>query len=92
MATPLSRLIRRAAYGATQLPRLAWFIGLGFAMRQRSEETRRGGETKRPRPHTDSPCRIAVACTGTWPGSYSRTLPTWSQVSIRCQGIMTAHS
>ena len=29
MSDPLSRLITRAAYGATQLPRVAWYLGHG---------------------------------------------------------------
>jgi ubiquinone/menaquinone biosynthesis C-methylase UbiE len=54
MTDPLSRLITRAAYGATQLPRVAWYIGHGLAMRRLSERARRrNGEAARPRAHTD---------------------------------------
>ena len=32
MNRPLSRLATRAAYGASQLPRIAWYLGHGLAM------------------------------------------------------------
>jgi ubiquinone/menaquinone biosynthesis C-methylase UbiE len=53
MSDPLSRLITRAAYGASQLSRVAWYVGHGLAMRKLSEQARRGGESTRSRPHTD---------------------------------------
>src|ERR1700694_1063012 len=53
MSDPLSRLITRAAYGASQLSRVAWYVGHGLAMRKLSEQARRGGESPRSRPHTD---------------------------------------
>jgi hypothetical protein len=50
----LSRLVTRAVYGATQLPRVAWYVGHGLAMRRLSQRTRRrAGEPTRPRAHTD---------------------------------------
>src|SRR5690606_16446165 len=56
MSTPLARLMTRAAYGATQLPRVAWYVGHGFAMRYLADETRkREGEAARPRARTDAP-------------------------------------
>jgi ubiquinone/menaquinone biosynthesis C-methylase UbiE len=55
MPDPLSRLITRAAYGATQLPRIAWYLGHGLAMRRLAAQTPRRGETTRPRPRTDRP-------------------------------------
>jgi len=56
MAHSLSRLATRAVYGATQLPRIAWYLGHGLAMRRLSEEVRRQpGERRRPRAHTDAP-------------------------------------
>jgi ubiquinone/menaquinone biosynthesis C-methylase UbiE len=56
MTHPLSRLATRAVYGATQLPRIAWYFGHGLAMRRLSEEVRRqDGESRRPRAHTDAP-------------------------------------
>jgi hypothetical protein len=43
----LPRLITRVTYGATQLPRIAWYIGHGFVMRRLSEQAReRGYETR----------------------------------------------
>lgn len=54
--TPLARLATRVAYGATQLPRVAWYVGHGFAMRYLSDEVRkREGDAARPRARTDAP-------------------------------------
>jgi ubiquinone/menaquinone biosynthesis C-methylase UbiE len=54
-SNPLSLLAMRAAYGVTQLPRVAWYLGHGFAMRRLSERVRRQeGASLRPRPHTDA--------------------------------------
>ncbi len=56
MTSPLSRLAVRAAYGARQLPRIAWYVGHNFAMRRLADEVRRReGESRRPRAHTDAP-------------------------------------
>src|SRR5262245_19181657 len=41
MATPLSRLALRVAYGARQLPRMAWYGGHSLALRQLAQEARR---------------------------------------------------
>jgi ubiquinone/menaquinone biosynthesis C-methylase UbiE len=55
MSHPLSRLATRAAYGARQLPRVAWYVGHGLAMHRLSERARRRyGESTRPRAHTDA--------------------------------------
>jgi ubiquinone/menaquinone biosynthesis C-methylase UbiE len=52
----LSRLSTRIAYGASQLPRVAWYVGHGMVMRQLSASVRRTApESARPRPHTDAP-------------------------------------
>ena len=53
MTDPLSRLITRAAYGASQLPRVAWYVGHGLAMRKLSQQAQRNGESTRSRPHTE---------------------------------------
>ena len=53
MSDPLSRLVTRAAYGASQLSRVAWYVGHGLAMRTLSEQARRDGASTRPRPHTE---------------------------------------
>src|SRR5262245_32726418 len=56
MDTPLSRFVTRVAYGARQLPRVAWYIGHSLVMRRLSEITRRQeGQKTRRRPHTDLP-------------------------------------
>jgi ubiquinone/menaquinone biosynthesis C-methylase UbiE len=56
MDTPLSRLVTRVAYGARQLPRVAWFVGHSLALRQLSEAARRQeGRKARPRRRTDLP-------------------------------------
>jgi ubiquinone/menaquinone biosynthesis C-methylase UbiE len=54
MTNPIGRLATGAAYGATQLPRMAWYIGHGLAMRQLSRVARRQG-SDRPRPGTSKP-------------------------------------
>src|SRR5258705_6196811 len=55
MSNPFYRLAARAAYGATQLPRVAWFVGHGLAMRRLSERARRrDGPSTRPRARTDA--------------------------------------
>lgn len=55
MLNPISRLVTRAAYGATQLPRVAWYVGHGLAMRQLSQAIRRrDGETVRAQPRTNA--------------------------------------
>ncbi len=52
----MSRFATRIAYGASQLPRIAWYVGHHLVMRRLSEEARRGaGESTRPRAHTDAP-------------------------------------
>jgi ubiquinone/menaquinone biosynthesis C-methylase UbiE len=56
MVDPVSRLSTRIAYGARQLPRVAWYIGHALVMRRLSEAVReRAGESARPRPRTDAP-------------------------------------
>ena len=37
MSNPLSRLATRVAYGASQLPRVAWYVGHSLAVRRLSE-------------------------------------------------------
>jgi ubiquinone/menaquinone biosynthesis C-methylase UbiE len=41
MSSPLARVALRAAYGARQLPRLAWYFGHGVALRRMAEAARR---------------------------------------------------
>jgi hypothetical protein len=54
MSRPLSRLATRAAYGASQLPRIAWYLGHGLAMTRIAQRARESGSA-RPHPHTDAP-------------------------------------
>src|SRR6266403_727133 len=56
MANPVSRFATRVAYGASQLPRVAWYVGHSVVMRRLSEEVRRGaGESTRRQAFTDAP-------------------------------------
>jgi ubiquinone/menaquinone biosynthesis C-methylase UbiE len=56
MSNPLSRLATRVAYGAIQLPRVAWYVGHSLALRRLSEAARRpDGKKARPRAHTNAP-------------------------------------
>ena len=56
MADPISRFATRVAYGARQLPRLAWYLGHGMVMRRLSAaERRRTGASARPAARTDRP-------------------------------------
>lgn len=54
--SPLSRIVTRASYGMSQLPRVAWYVGHGIALRRLSAAVRRtDGGTTRPRAKTDAP-------------------------------------
>jgi ubiquinone/menaquinone biosynthesis C-methylase UbiE len=56
MADPFSRIATRVAYGATQLPRVAWYVGHNAVMRRLARAAReRSGESTRPRPQTEAP-------------------------------------
>jgi len=56
MADPVSQFATRVAYGARQLPRVAWYIGHAMVMRRLSEAARQQpGESTRPRARTDAP-------------------------------------
>src|SRR5690242_20666920 len=53
---PLSSISTRMAYGATQLPRVPWYLGHGLAVRQLSRRARRSaGESVRPPARTNLP-------------------------------------
>jgi hypothetical protein len=55
MSSPVSTVVTRFAYGLSQLPRLAWYLGHGLALRRLSEAARqREGPPARRRPHTDA--------------------------------------
>jgi hypothetical protein len=56
MSNPFSRLATRAAYGASQLPRVAWYVGHSLAVRRLLEEARRQGDKQsRPRAVANAP-------------------------------------
>src|SRR5215831_1588008 len=56
MADPVRRFTTRLAYGASQLPRVAWYVGHGVVMGQLSEAARRhAGDSQRPRASTAGP-------------------------------------
>jgi ubiquinone/menaquinone biosynthesis C-methylase UbiE len=56
MSNPLSRLSTRVAYGASQLPRVAWYVGHSLALRRLAEATRRrDGQKARPRAQAAAP-------------------------------------
>jgi ubiquinone/menaquinone biosynthesis C-methylase UbiE len=56
MSSLLTRLATRAAYGASQGPRLAWYAGHSLAMRRLSQAVRKlDGERARPSARTDKP-------------------------------------
>ena len=46
MSDPLSRLATRVAYGASQLPRVAWYVAHSLAVRRLSEAAQRQNGTK----------------------------------------------
>ena len=77
MSNLLSGIAVRLAYGATQLPRVAWYVGHGLAMRRLAEAARqRDGATDRGRRQTNVHFPIARKFTGTWPLFSGRTSPT----------------
>jgi len=58
MSSPVSTVVTRFAYGLSQLPRVAWYLGHGLALRRLAEVARRreGAQSRtRRRPHTDAP-------------------------------------
>jgi ubiquinone/menaquinone biosynthesis C-methylase UbiE len=56
MAQSVSRFITRAVFGATQLPRVGWYVAHGLALRRLSEaQRRREGPEARPRTQTNAP-------------------------------------
>jgi len=56
MVAPQSSIITRVAYGVSQLPRVAWYLGHGLALRRLAEAARRNNGAKaRRRVHTSAP-------------------------------------
>ena len=61
MADPVSQFATRIAYGARQLPRVAWYIGHGMVMRRLSQTVReRAGQSLRPQPRVPVPDRARL--------------------------------
>jgi len=54
MSNPFSRVTTRVAYGASQLSRIAWYVGHGLAVRRLSETAQRRDKA-RPLAHTNLP-------------------------------------
>src|SRR6202161_4284838 len=54
MSNPLSRVTTRVVYGASQLPRIAWYVGHSLAVPRLSETAPRHDKA-RPRAHTNLP-------------------------------------
>ena len=50
MAAPASSMIIRVAYGLTQLPRVAWYLGHGLALHRLAEAARRSDRATARRP------------------------------------------
>jgi ubiquinone/menaquinone biosynthesis C-methylase UbiE len=56
MSDPISRVATRVAYGASQLPRIAWYVAHSLAVGRLSEAAQqRDGKKARPGTHTNSP-------------------------------------
>jgi 2-polyprenyl-3-methyl-5-hydroxy-6-metoxy-1,4-benzoquinol methylase len=55
MGRPYSPFVTRAAYGATQALRIAWYAGHGVAMNRLARRARESEKSERPRPRTDRP-------------------------------------
>ena len=54
--SPVARAFTRFAYGASQLPRVAWYVAHGLVLRRLSERARaEDGETARPSARTEAP-------------------------------------
>jgi ubiquinone/menaquinone biosynthesis C-methylase UbiE len=51
MSHPVTRFVTRAAYGARQLPRLAWYAAHAATLSRLAERVREEGDSKRPRAH-----------------------------------------
>jgi ubiquinone/menaquinone biosynthesis C-methylase UbiE len=61
MSTPFAQLVTRLSYGAAQLPRVAWYVGHGLALRYLADFARRAeGAPPRPRASARSPERAQL--------------------------------
>ena len=89
MNRPLSRLATRAAYGASQLPRIAWYLGHGLAVTRIAQRARED-EARGPAPIPTRELRTANDSSRTWVLFGSSTSPMSKRGSIPCPRIMTA--
>jgi ubiquinone/menaquinone biosynthesis C-methylase UbiE len=56
MLSPAAQFATRTAYGATQLPRIAWYVGQGALMNRLAQSAReQEGESRRPHARTNAP-------------------------------------
>ena len=56
MPSEISRAVTKLAYGVTQLPRVAWYIGHSLVLRELADTVRQSEKSKaRRRVHTDAP-------------------------------------
>jgi ubiquinone/menaquinone biosynthesis C-methylase UbiE len=56
MPSEISRAVTKLAYGVTQVPRVAWYIGHSLVLRELADTVRQSGKSKaRRRVHTDAP-------------------------------------
>ena len=56
MSNLFSRIAMRVAYGVSQLPRVAWYVGHSLAVRRLADAARqRDGGVARERAHTNAP-------------------------------------
>ena len=56
MPSQLAQAVIRAAYGARQLPRVAWYIGHSLVLRELADTVRQSEKSKaKRRVHTDAP-------------------------------------
>jgi len=63
MSNLFSRIAMRVAYGVSQLPRVAWYVGHSLAVRRLADAARqRDGGAARERAHTNAP----VSYAGDW--------------------------
>ena len=56
MPSGISRAVTKVAYGVTQVPRVAWYIGHSLVLRELADAVRQSEKSKaRRRVHTDAP-------------------------------------
>jgi hypothetical protein len=79
-------IITRVAYGLTQLPRVAWYLGHGLALRRLAEAARRNGAKPRRRTNAPVPERSQL-----YAGYFFRTSPMSNPEFTRFRSIMMAH-